>query len=86
METSDDNKVRIVIYDPPVEGLPYLSVAFIPGEEIPQAIPFDTAAEAAAFNKHAAAIVMGRDKERSRQALLPEAQANSPDNRKAPHL
>lgn len=54
LEKSD---VRRVIYSPPADGLPYLSVAFIAGEEVHRAIPFDTAEEAQAFHKHAAGVI-----------------------------
>lgn len=51
MESVDKCKVRLAIYCPPIEGLPFLSVAFISGERSPEVVPFETAAEAETYNK-----------------------------------
>jgi hypothetical protein len=61
MTILDMTRTTFVVYDPPFNGFPYLAVAFVPGNGLPQSTPFLTAAEAEAFNKQAAAVIAQRE-------------------------
>ena len=48
------SELIFVVYDPPREDLPFLSVVFVPGTEEPMVTPFNSAAEAEEFNQQIA--------------------------------
>jgi hypothetical protein len=50
----EHSELILVVYDPPQEDLPFLSVVFVPGTEEPMVTPFNSAAEAEAFNQQIA--------------------------------
>lgn len=49
---SSHGDVQTAVYAPPKEGLPYLAVVFLPGNESPDVNVFATGAEAERFLVH----------------------------------
>jgi hypothetical protein len=50
----DRSKIIHVVYDPPQTGFPYLSATFLPGQDHPEVLAFDTAELAEEFNRQMA--------------------------------